>query len=279
MLEFLPPRILDAVRHVNLNSLYELRIRADKPLRANVGGEYCYLGDRGTSVRAGDALLPTMQEVEDIVFAASGYCVYSVAEQIKQGFVTGACGERIGICGSYVYENGGALSIHAVTSVCIRIPHAVEGCAAAVYERCLQDRMRSLLILSPPGEGKTTMLRDLTRLVCERRGLNVLVSDERGELSAGDLGATADVVRYADKLTAFTAGIRAMRPDLIVTDELLPEDYAAVKRAIESGIFVFASAHLKRVRDVPQKLFERYVVLDGLGHVGAIYGADERAMA
>ena len=279
MLEFLPPRILDAVRHVNLNSLYELRIRADKPLRANVGGEDCYLGDRGTSVRAGDALLPTMQEVEDIVFAASGYCVYSVAEQIKQGFVTGACGERIGICGSYVYENGGALSIHAVTSVCIRIPHAVEGCAAAVYERCLQDRMRSLLILSPPGEGKTTMLRDLTRLVCERRGLNVLVSDERGELSAGDLGATADVVRYADKLTAFTAGIRAMRPDLVVTDELLPEDYAAVKRAIEGGIFVFASAHLKRVRDVPQKLFERYVVLDGLGRVGAIYGADERAMA
>lgn len=279
MLEFLPPRILDAVRHVNLNSLYELRIRADKPLRANVGGEDCYLGDRGTSVRAGDALLPTMQEVEDIVFAASGYCVYSVAEQIKQGFVTGACGERIGICGSYVYENGGALSIHAVTSVCIRIPHAVEGCAAAVYERCLQDRMRSLLILSPPGEGKTTMLRDLTRLVCERRGLNVLVSDERGELSAGNLGATADVVRYADKLTAFTAGIRAMRPDLVVTDELLPEDYAAVKRAIEGGIFVFASAHLKRVRDVPQKLFERYVVLDGLGRVGAIYGADERAMA
>ena len=123
------------------------------------------------------------------------------------------------------------------------------------------------------------MLRDLTRLVCERRGLNVLVSDERGELSAGNLGATADVVRYADKLTAFTAGIRAMRPDLVVTDELLPEDYAAVKRAIEGGIFVFASAHLKRVRDVPQKLFERYVVLDGLGRVGAIYGADERAMA
>lgn len=279
MLEFLPPRILDAVRHVNLNSLYELRIRADKPLRANVGGEYCYLGERGTSARAGDALFPTLQEVEDIVFAASGYCVYSVAEQIKQGFVTGACGERIGICGSYVYDNGGALSIHAVTSVCIRIPHAVEGCAAAVYERCVQDRMRSLLILSPPGDGKTTMLRDLTRLVCERRRLNVLVSDERGELSAGDLGATADVVRYADKLTAFTAGIRAMRPDLIVTDELLPEDYAAVRRAIEGGLFVFASAHLKRVRDVPQKLFERYIVLDGLGRVGAIYGADERAMA
>ena len=56
-------------------------------------------------------------------------------------------------------------------------------------------------------------------------------------------------------------------------------DYAAVKLAIESGICVFASAHLKRVRDVPQKLFERYVVLDGLGRVGAIYGADERAMA
>lgn len=279
MLEFLPPRISKAVRHVNQNMLYELRVRADKPLRANFGGTYCYLGERGICTRAEDAILPTMREIEDIIFAASGYSVYSVSEQIKQGFVSGVAGERIGLCGTYVYENGGVLSIHAVTSLCIRIPHAVPGCALPVYESCLLDRMRSVLLLSPPGEGKTTMLRDLVRLVCNRRSLNVLVSDERGELSADDLGATADIVRFADKLTAFTAGIRAMRPDLIVTDELLPEDYAAVKRAIEGGIYVFASAHLKSVNDVPQKLFDRYVVLDGLGCIGAVYGADGCVMA
>ena len=129
------------------------------------------------------------------------------------------------------------------------------------------------------GEGKTTLLRDLCRLVCRRLKCNVLVSDERGELSAGDLGETADVIRFADKLTAFTAGIRAMRPEAIVTDELLPEDYAAVRRAVESGIAVLASAHLKKYEDVPQKLFARYVLLDGLGKVGAILGEDGHVVA
>ncbi len=128
--------------------------------------------------------------------------------------------------------------------------------------------------MAPPGEGKTTILRDLSRLISERTRLNILVSDERGELSAGDLGATSDVVRFADKLTVFTAGIRAMRPDLIVTDELLPEDYAAVRRARESGIQVLASAHLKEYADVPEKLFERYVMLNGLGKIGKILGGD-----
>ena len=279
MLDFLPPRLQEAVRHVNLHRLYELRIRADKPLRANLDGVFRYLGARGVAERADDALFPTREEVSDALFAASGFSVYSVAEQIKKGFVTGKSGERVGIAGAFVYENGGALSVHDVTSLCVRVPHAVEGCAEELYARCLADAMRSLILLSPPGEGKTTLLRDLTRLVCARRKLNVLVSDERGELSAGDLGETADVIRYADKLTAFTAGVRAMRPDLIVTDELLPEDYAAVRRAVQSGIYVFASAHLTRAEDVPEKLFSRYVVLDGLGHIGSICGADGNAVA
>ena len=279
MLDFLPPRLACAVRHVNLNKLYELRIRADKPLYANLGGAFCPLGEGGQVLRADDALRPTREEVSDTLFAASGYSVYSVAEQLKKGFVTGQAGERVGIAGAFVFENGGALSVHDVTSLCVRVPHAVEGCAEELYSRCLADRMRSLILLSPPGEGKTTLLRDLSRLVCARRRLNVLVSDERGELSAGDLGETADIIRFADKLTAFTAGIRAMRPDLIVTDELLPEDYAAVRRAVQSGVFVFASAHLTRAEDVPERLFERYILLDGLGQIGRICGADGNAVA
>ncbi|MDE6059399.1 MAG: hypothetical protein K2G44_05085 [Clostridia bacterium] len=273
MLDFLPPRLSSAVRHVNLNRLYELRLRADKPLCANIGGVFCFLGEHGEE-SAVHALRPTAQEVSDTLFAASGYSVYSVENQIKRGFVTGADGERIGIAGSYVYEGNALLSIHSVTSLCIRIPHAIEGCAEEIYRRCLREGMNSVILLSPPGDGKTTLLRDLSRLVSTRKGLNVLVSDERGELSAGDLGDTSDVVRFADKLTAFTAGIRAMRPDVIVTDELLPEDYLAVRRAVESGIYVFASAHLKRYEDVPEKLFGRYVILSGLGKIERICGAD-----
>lgn len=278
MLDFLPPRLADALRYINLNLLYELRIRADKPLRANLGGKFVCLGDCGVCEERG-ALIPTQDEVEETLFAASGYSVYAVENQIRRGFVTAREGERVGIAGAYVYDEKGVLAVRGVTSLCIRIPHAIEGCAEEIYAACFGDGIKSVLLLAPPGEGKTTLLRDLCRLVCRRTKCNVLVSDERGELSAGDLGETADVIRFADKLTAFTAGIRAMRPEAIVTDELLPEDYAAVRRATESGIAVLASAHLKKYEDVPQKLFERYVVLNGLGKVGAILGEDGHVVA
>ncbi len=269
MLDFLPPRLESAVRHVNLNLLYELRVRAEKPLRANLAGEFRYLGEKGVCGRDA-ALLPTAEEIGEIILSASGRSVYAVENQLRQGFLTGAEGERIGIAGTYVYDGEKVLSLHHITSLCIRVPHAVKDCAAEIYGRCFREGLCSVLILSPPGEGKTTILRDLCRLVCERTSLNVLVSDERGELSAGGLGPTADVICYADKLTAFTAGIRAMRPDIIVTDELLSVDYAAVRRAVEGGIVVFASAHLKSFEDVHEKLFDRYVLLDGLGKVGQI---------
>ena len=279
MLDYLPSRMKGALLHLNINLLYEMRVRADKPMRVNYGGNFVYLGDSGVVSQAGMAIVPTGKEVEEILFAASGYSVYAVENQIRKGFVTGAEGERIGIAGSFVYDGNGVLSVHSVTSLCIRIPHAVQGCAEEIYEKCLSDGVKSLLLLSPPGEGKTTLLRDLCRLVCKRTCLNVLVSDERGELSAGDMGDTCDVVRFADKLTVFTAGIRAMRPDLIVTDELLPEDYAAVRRAQESGISVFASAHLVRFEDVPEKLFARYVFLNGIGKIGKICGEKGNVVA
>ncbi len=273
MLEFLPPRLKEAVRHVNLNKLYELRLRADKPLRANLGGEFFFLGAHGVCSER-EAILPTAGEIEETLFAASEYSVYAVENQIRRGFLTGREGERIGIAGSYVYEGKEVLSVRAVSSLCIRVPHEIVGCAEEIYRRCLGDGMRSILLMAPPGEGKTTILRDLSRLVCARRKLNVLVSDERGELSAGELGETSDCIKFADKLTAFTAGVRAMRPELIVTDELLPEDYPAVRRALEGGICVFASAHLTRFEDVPQRLFSRYVRLDGLGRIGKIWDAE-----
>ena len=279
MLDFLAPRLKSALAHVNSNLLYELRMRTDKPLRANLNGAFCYLGEHGATQHAEQAILPTAKEVEETLFAACEYSMYAVENQLRRGFVTGREGERVGVAGTYVYDGSGVLSIHSITSLCIRIPHAVVGCSEEIYQNCFAGGVQSLLILAPPGEGKTTLLRDLTRLISQRTRYNILVSDERGELSAGDLGDTSDVVRFADKLTVFTAGIRAMRPDIIVTDELLPEDYEAVRRARESGILVLASAQLKRYEDVPEKLFERYVVLDGLGRIGKILGIDGEDVA
>ncbi len=278
MLEFLPPRIAACTARLNLNSLYELRLRTDKPLSVNYGGKFVFLGESGVCSPA-HALRPTAAEVENTLLAACEHSLYAVENQLKEGFLTAACGERLGVAGTFVYERGSVQAIREITSLCVRVPHDIRGCAAEVYKHCLEGGLCSLIVLGPPGDGKTTILRDLTRIVSEKIACNILVGDERGELSAGKLGETADVIRFADKLTAFTSAIRALRPDVIVTDELLPADYAAVRRAIESGIAVFASAHLVRYEDVPEKLFDRYVLLEGLGGVREIVGKEGEHVA
>ena len=119
-------------------------------------------------------------------------------------------------------------------------------------------------------------MRDLARLIGENTRKNILICDERGEISSGNCGQSSDVLKFADKNTAFEAGIRAMRPDVIITDELSPNDCEGVKKAIYAGVAVLASAHFCDIEsiDAPFKgLFERYIVLDGqnIGEIKRIY--------
>lgn len=281
MLEFLPDNIKNALRHVNLNRLYEIRLRAGKPVTVNYGGEYRFLSACGMTDKIDSALSVSLSEIGDTVFSAGKFSVYSVEEQLKRGFVTAECGERIGLAGQYVFDKGKALAIRDFTSLCIRVPHEVKGCGDRIYQICLKDKIRSILVMSPPGIGKTTILRDLSRSLSESTRKNILVCDERGEISSGDTGATSDVLLFADKATAFESGIRAMRPDVMITDELSPIDCAAVERAIFGGVKVIASAHFADVSDLKEPffgLFERYVLLESerIGKIKTVYDEELR---
>ena len=281
MLDFLPQSVKDAVRHLNANKLYEIRLRAEKPVTVNYGGVYTYLGDYGVSDYADKALKPTKTDIADCVFKAGKYSLYSVEEQLRKGFLTTEKGVRIGLAGEYVFEKGQPFTIRDFSSLCIRIPHSILGCGERIYNSCMSDKVRSILICSPPGIGKTTILRDLTRIVSDKTKKNVLICDERGEIAQGEVGESTDVLRFCDKKTAFEAGIRAMRPDIIVTDELAIEDCKAVERATFAGICVLASAHISTMSALKQPffgLFSRYVILktDTLGEIESIYDEEGR---
>jgi stage III sporulation protein AA len=283
MLGFLPSTVRESIRLLNAQKLYEIRLRAGKPVTVNFAGEYRYLGAYGLTDFAEKALYCDMQDLADCVFRAGKYSVYAVEEQIKSGFITAENGERIGIAGEYVFEKGQPLTIRNFTSLCIRVPHEIIGCGVEIYQRCLQDKMRSVLIVSSPGLGKTTILRDLSRIISEKTRRNILICDERGEISAGNTGSSCDVLRFSDKKNAFEAGIRAMRPDMMITDELSIDDCKAVERAVLAGICVLASAHFKEfsnIKDVFLGLFERFVVLDEreIGKIKCIYDNKGRVL-
>ncbi len=274
MLEFLPQRVKYALEKLNIAYLYELRIRENKPITVNYKGEYRYLGDYGVVERKESAIVCLSDDIADCVFKAGKYSVYSVEEQIKKGFITAENGERIGLSGEYVFERGEALTIRNFTSLCIRVPHEVKGCAEEVYDKCMSGRVQNLLLMSPPGLGKTTILRDLGRILSEKTKKNILICDERGEISAGESGDTCDVLKYCSKESAFEAGIRAMRPDIIITDELSLGDCSALERAVTAGVTVIASAHfsaMERVKAPFLAIFDVFALLDEL-EIGKIKG-------
>ena len=298
MLNFLTENILSALRNVNINLVYELRIRANKPVVLNYGGRYIFLGGRGATENIGGAIVASYADIEKIVYRASEFSVYSVTEQLRRGFIAGASGERVGLAGEFVYENGDVFTVKDVTSLNIRVPHEVRGCAEGIYRTCFANGPANALIVSAPGRGKTTILRDLARLISAHHFINILINDERNEICACnkdyslDTGAFTEIIRYADKRDSLVCAMRAMRPDLIITDEIVSAAEAeALAACVRGGIDVIASAHCRDLESLLRSpvleetlrgnVFDYYIVLssDGIGKVSGIYDAQLREVA
>lgn len=273
-LSFLPDEVRFAVSHLNYNRLSEIRLRKGQPVIVEYDGKYSFLGKVGIVSSASESIW--LAEITPVLNAATNGCIYSFTEQIKNGFITVEHGVRIGIAGEYVTEKGVVNTIKNVTSLNIRIPHYIKNCSGYLFETIFLKEIESSLIFSKPGFGKTTMLRDIARKLSPAR--NVLVFDERGEIAAldnfgegFDLG-TVDVVRCYSKLGAIASAIRAMRPDVIITDELYgEEDIEAVRYAADCSITVIASSHISDREKLKKMPFKYFVELKSLGAKPVIY--------
>lgn len=269
-LSFLPNDITVALSHLNEKFLTEIRIRKGLPVVVGYADEYIYLGKFGKSHSDNDKIYAN--SVDDILSKAVGGNIFNYTEQLKNGFITVEHGVRIGIAGEYVTEDGEINTIKCITSLNIRIPHEIFGCSEKIRRILFSDGIKSVLIFSKPGLGKTTILRDLALNIGKNKSETVLVFDERNEISAMDsygdgfdLGM-ADVVRCHNKLHAISGAIRAMKPSVIITDELYGKmDEKAVQYAADCGIKVIASSHVTKKEILKDLPFEYFVELISLG--------------
>ncbi len=261
---YLTQGLKEEISLYSLEGLNEIRIRADKPVILRYA--------------AGEEILKTIlgkEEIEGVISKMSEYSPYAFREEIRRGFITLKGGFRVGICGRAVADRGGVRAIKDCTSLNIRIPSNVKGCGDRLME-IYGGGFKNTLIISPPGCGKTTLLRDTIRLLSER-GLNIGVCDERGELNCfGDLGIRADVLEGFSKPEAVEILIRGLSPDIIAADELGGEtDRQAVLRASYMGVGIISTLHgedycMKEFGD----LFKCVVVLEnekGQGKIKKIY--------
>lgn len=276
-LHFLPSEILAALSNINVNHLNEIRLRSGQPVIIQYRGEYKYINLYGITATVANAIVCT--SAENVLNAAMSGNVFVYSEQLKNGFITVDGGVRIGIAGEYVMQGNEILTVKRVTSLNIRIPHDVVGAADGVYGVICGDGIKNTLIFSPPGFGKTTLLRDLARKISQNTYLSVLIFDERNEIAAVDgdgngfdLGKGCDIVRGGSKIAAFKNAIRVMRPDVIITDELYGgEDINAVRYAVECGISVIASSHTVDGQKLKELPFELYAKLLGIGKEIVVY--------
>ena len=249
--QILSANVLYALQHIKSKELQELRFRVDKPIVVRVGGESYYLANNGLTRDRDDAMVVSMQELQEMVLKSADYSLYAINDQLIKGFVTLAGGVRIGICGEVVVEENQIKTIKNITSLNIRIPHEVRNCSLPLYNMLVKGgRIQNTLVISSPGCGKTTFIRDLAMQLGKREEFcNVLICDERCEITGMDQGRSSmlesfncDIIANCSKKYAFENGIRSMRPDVIVTDEInLEDDVDAIKNALTSGVKVVAT--------------------------------------
>ena len=176
---------------------------------------------------------------------------------MKNGYLHFA-GMRVGVVGEAVCEGERVVGLARPDSLCIRIPHAVRGAGEEARELFLSLGGRSgLLVYSPPGVGKTTLLSDLARsLGSGDGGHTVALIDTRGELYPQDAPPTARIDCLAGYPIAegILQATRVLSPSVIICDEIGREEEADAMLAVAgAGVPLIASAHAGRWEELYQR--------------------------
>ena len=263
--EKIKSRIVDVYSQ---NSIAEIRMRINKPMILNcVGSEIVF-----------DDMVITKEDINDTFNIATEYSAYAYEQNIKEGFLSVPGGHRIGFGGTAVINNNEISALKNIMFLNIRVCREIENCSKNLYEKIIdREEIKNTLIISPPGLGKTTLLRDLIKKISNLViGTSICVIDERNEISGIyrgvptiDLGKRTDIISNCGKKEGVLMAIRSMGPKVIAIDEIGGTgDMEAVKYAGVSGVAVIATIHGKNIEDIKNKfgqdllkLFEKKVVI------------------
>lgn len=237
------------------DALSEIRLRLCGVCAAVVSGENVAL-----DVEVSEA------EIKETFARISCGAVFAHRDDICRGFISLPHGVRVGICGHAKYERGGVVGIREVTSLVFRIPSGECSFAHELYARWLMHPV-GMLICSRAGEGKTTAIRALARLIGSgERPRRVVVVDERCEFDPAEyLGAHVDIMRGYHRTLGVDIAVRTMSAEVLIVDEISSlRDSRAMLGALGAGVTVIATVHAGSLEDAMRRGYVSELVLGGL---------------
>lgn len=288
IIPYLSPSIKSLVNKTPTNifdGLEEIRIRTAKPLLLKVGDDDFTLTPRGEVTRNLDkGYIINEEDIFRTIASISDNSLYAFEEEIRRGFITIPGGHRVGLAGQVLIQNYDVKSIKDFSGICIRIAREKKGCAEHLLRLVCDSKglINNTLIISPPRCGKTTMLRDLARLLSNGNSYckphNVVIVDERSELAGSyrglpqlDVGIRTDVLDSCPKALGMIMAIRSLSPQVVVTDEIgRKEDVEAIYECINAGVAVICTIHAKNIQELEARPLIKNLIEMGAFQLGIV---------
>lgn len=274
---FLPKKLcaqLQDMTPMMMGKVEELRIRVGRPLEVIIGGDPFFFPYEVSS-----------SDAEQLLNSIGQFSLYTLEEELKRGYITIAGGHRVGLAGKVILENGAVKAVRDISSFNIRIAREKIGVAEPLTDYLFKGEWQHTLLIGAPQTGKTTVLRDIARMISsgiDRKGIapqKVGIVDERSEIAGCvhgvpqlEFGTRVDVLDGCPKAEGMMMMIRSMSPDVLIVDEIgRVEDTQAVLEAVNAGIKLIITTHghtLAEVKKRPffseilkQNIFERFIEL------------------
>ncbi len=275
---FLSPTVSKMFLRVDgkkLGKIEEIRMRCTQPLIIrDADHEYGLDPKTGITADINRSYCVTQEDLMRTIAAISDNSLYAFEEDIRKGFITISGGHRVGLAGQVVMQDMNIKAIKEFSSVCIRIAREIKNCAGEIMNTVYSpsNKVKNTLLVSPPRCGKTTLLRDIARLLSsgssQHKAQNVVIVDERSELAGCylgipqlDVGPRTDVLDSCAKAAGMIIAVRAMSPEVIITDELgRKEDVDAVQECINAGVSIISSIHAGTIEELQNRPIMRDLI-------------------